>query len=102
MVADSRAFCIINRDLYYVGMNDEMSTYLAPSDTMEAFVVAVKATMKRDGITQVELAKRLGIHKTAVGQKLNGRGGNCTFETADEIAHALGTTTRELLASVDD
>ncbi len=78
-----------------------MSTYLAPSDTMEAFLFAVKAKMKRDGITQVELANRLGIHKTAVGTKLNGRGGNCTFQTADEIAHALGTTTLELLNAAE-
>lgn len=79
----------------------DMATYLAPANTMEAFIFAVKAKMKRDGISQVELANRLGVHKTAVSQKLGLRGGNCTFETADQISHALGTTTIELLNSLN-
>jgi transcriptional regulator with XRE-family HTH domain len=78
----------------------DVATYLEPADTMEAFLDAVKAKMKREGITKVELAKRLGIHETAIGKRLNGKAGNCTFQTADEIATALGTTTIELLTSV--
>jgi transcriptional regulator with XRE-family HTH domain len=81
-------------------MSNDVANYLAPDDTMEAFVEAVKAKMKRDGITQVELANRLGVHKSAITQKLQGKGGNCSFRTADEIARALGTTTIELLITV--
>jgi transcriptional regulator with XRE-family HTH domain len=80
-------------------MSNDVANYLAPADTMEAFVEAVKAKMIRDGVTQVELAKRLGIRQPTLSGKLSLARGNMSFATADEIAKALGTTTLELLTS---
>jgi transcriptional regulator with XRE-family HTH domain len=80
-------------------MSNEVANYLEAAATMEVFVDAIRARMIVEGVTQDELARRLGVHKTAVSRTLNKKGGNCSFQTADEFAAALGTTTIELLTS---
>jgi transcriptional regulator with XRE-family HTH domain len=75
----------------------EMSNYTAASTTMERFVVAVKAKMTRDGVSQTELAKRLGITQPQISERLALKRGNLSFNKADEIAAALGTSTVDLL-----
>lgn len=77
----------------------DMAISLQPTQTMDVFIDAVKARMDEKGITQIELAKRLGVSKATVNQRLLKNAGNCSFKTADEMAAALGTTTIELLKS---
>lgn len=77
----------------------EMATTLAPSDTMQAFIGAVKSRMEEQGVSGAELSRRLGVAHPTISAILNGRGGSCSFATADRIAEALGTTTLDLLNS---
>ena len=75
-----------------------MSNSIEASTTMVRFVTAVKAKMETEGITQVELAKRIGTQSPNISAMLKLRTGNLSFKTADEIATALGTTTAELIS----
>lgn len=70
---------------------------LAPSDTMHAFIVAVKRQMSERGITMKGLASMAGRDRAGLHRSISGQGGSCTFATADAIAEALGTTTLELI-----
>lgn len=72
---------------------------LAPSDTMHAFIVAVKHRMEEQHITLTRLAAVTGRDRAGLHRSINGQGGSCTFATADAIAEALGTTTLELIQS---
>ena len=53
------------------------------------FEVAVFRRMKELGITQKELAERLGVSAATVSKTLS-ETSNMTFKTAARIAHALG------------
>ncbi len=75
-----------------------MSNSIEASTTMVRFVDAVKARMQRDGITQVDLANRLGVKSPTINAVLKLKAGNLSFRTADEIATALGTTTADLIS----
>lgn len=76
----------------------DVSNSIEASTTMVRFVTAVKAKMETEGITQIELANRLGSQRQYVSSMLKLKAGNLSFKTADEIATALGTTTAELIS----
>lgn len=78
-----------------------LPNYLAPSSTMELFVIAVKTRMRESNVTQDELAQRIGVKQPVVARSLSRKGGNLSFETADRIAQALGTTTVDLLLTAN-
>lgn len=70
---------------------------LSPSDTMHAFIQAVKIRMDEKGMTWTRLAAITGKDRAGLYRSINGQGGSCTFATADAIAEALGTTTIDLI-----
>lgn len=80
-------------------MSTEMPTYAPPSDSMQVFIVAVKAKLDELNISQNELARRSSMQSTHVSKLLRGQLGNCTLSKCDAIASALGTTTIDLLNS---
>jgi transcriptional regulator with XRE-family HTH domain len=52
------------------------------------FDEAMKAAMLARGVTQAELARRLGVSRQSISQMLAGR--NVTLDTAERVAEALG------------
>lgn len=78
-----------------------MPTYAPPSDTMAIFIQAVRNRLRKLRVSQNELARRMGKEQTDLSKLLRGVRGNCSLETCDQIAHALGTTTLELLQNAD-
>lgn len=69
---------------------------VATSDEHAEFCRLVKARRKELGLTQVQMAKRLGISQAAYGFIEVGRN-DPTLGTAYRIAAALETTIHELL-----
>lgn len=55
----------------------------------------VKFILQAKGLTQIDLAERLGVSKQNVQHLLNG---NITLEKLDDIAKALNTVPAELVA----
>ena len=55
----------------------------------------VKFILQAKGLTQIDLAQRLGVSKQNVQHLLNG---NITLEKLDDIAKALNTAPTELIA----
>lgn len=55
----------------------------------------VKFILQAKGLTQIDLAERLGVSKQNVQHLLNG---NITLEKLDDIAKALNTVPAELIA----
>ena len=53
----------------------------------------IKELCKLQGITQQELADKIGISRPAMSQRLN----NPTFQSMEEIAKALGVPVTELI-----
>lgn len=80
-------------------MNTDMAspTYSPPSDSMQVFIVAVKAKLEELDVSQSELARRINSQPIEVSKLLRGLAGNCTLSRCDAIANALGTTTADLL-----
>ncbi len=74
-----------------------MATTLAPSQSMELFIRAVRDRMTERRITGVSLSAKARISRAGLSELLNGRGGSCSLATADAIASALETTTIDLL-----
>ena len=52
----------------------------------------IKELCKLQGITQVELAERIGISQPSLSQRLN----NPNLSSLEEIAQALGVSVRDL------
>lgn len=52
---------------------------------------SIREAMSRQGLTQVDLAKRLGISPPALSQVLSGRRGTMP-ESLMDVLHALGLT----------
>lgn len=50
----------------------------------------IKAAIERDGLTQVEAAKRAGIAQSDVSNIVRGRGRTYSMERLFDIIHALG------------
>jgi transcriptional regulator with XRE-family HTH domain len=53
----------------------------------------IKEVLKEKGMTQQELADKLGISRQALGKQINGK---LLVETAQRIADALGVSITEL------
>jgi transcriptional regulator with XRE-family HTH domain len=67
----------------------------APLPDPEGFVAAVARAMKRQGITQVELAERMGVGQPAVSMVLS-RKRRPQRRTVEKFAAALGVTPKKL------
>lgn len=76
-------------------------TFLEPLDDAEridlvaeslavSVQVAVQNAMVRGGLSQKDLAERLGVSTARVSQYLSAHGRNLTLKTLGRIAHALG------------
>lgn len=52
--------------------------------------LAVQRAMVRGGVSQKDLAERLGVSSARVSQILSAHGRNLTLKTLGRIAHALG------------
>ena len=52
---------------------------------------SIREAMSREGLTQVDLAKRLGISPPALSQVLSGKRGTMP-ESLMDVLHALGLT----------
>ena len=72
---------------------------LAPCESMQIFIDAVKQKMAADGVSVSELARRTGIKQPSMSRILTGNQGSANLATCDTIATALGTTTVKLLSS---
>lgn len=75
--------------------------FLAPMDEAERVELAAEAlavsvqlalqkAMVRGGVSQKDLAARLGVSTARVSQYLSAHGRNLTLQTLGRIAHALG------------
>lgn len=62
---------------------------LASARLRYEILAALHESLEESGITQTELARRLGIRKSAVNQVLNGDG-NMRISTLAEYLHAMG------------
>ncbi len=76
-------------------------TFLEPMDDAEridlvaeslavSVQIAVQNAMARGGVSQRDLADRLGVSTARVSQYLSAHGRNLTLKTLGRIAHALG------------
>lgn len=70
---------------------------LAPCESMQIFIEAVKKRMADEGITKAELCRRSGITPPRLTQMLAYQRGSANLATCDAIAKALETTTSDLL-----
>lgn len=52
--------------------------------------IALQKAMERGGLSQKELAQRLGVSTARVSQYLSAHGRNLTLHTLGRIAHAIG------------
>ena len=66
------------------------------SEIHETFCEAIKARRRELGLTQAELAERLGVHAATVAQAEAGKR-EPTISTVQRYADALETTVGELL-----
>jgi transcriptional regulator with XRE-family HTH domain len=66
-------------------------------DAAETFARAVRARRLALGLSQEDLAHKAGLDRTYISGIERGVR-NPTLKTADRIAHALGSSLRELLA----
>lgn len=57
----------------------------------------IKAQMKRNEMTQMALARKLGINQATLNRKINNeKGENLTVKEADEMAKILGFEREEI------
>ena len=70
---------------------------MTQSVAMNCFARNVRHLLQQNGITQVELAERAGIHGPNVNRILMGKEG-ITIERAERIASALGVKLSELVS----
>jgi transcriptional regulator with XRE-family HTH domain len=66
----------------------------ASIEFIDDLLVAFEEEMAVSGITQAELAKRLGLTSARVSQMFSGNGQNFTAGTIAKIAHAFGKVAR--------
>ncbi len=57
---------------------------------MDVFAENVKRIILRDGHSVTSVAQAAGMSRPGLSAMLNGRGGNCSLETAEKIAVAIG------------
>lgn len=68
---------------------------------MIVFCEAVRRRILLLGMSQNELAGKMGVASGHLSNLLNGKSGNCSLSTCDKIAAGLGTTTADLLNGRD-
>ena len=71
-------------------LDDAESVDLAAESLAVSVQLAVQKAMVRGGVSQKELAERLGVSTPRVSQILSAHGRNMTLKTLGRIAHALG------------
>lgn len=81
---------------YPLGMI-EVTTTSESSLAMSLFAERTKSLMLEKGMSIAELARQAKMTRPGLSALLHGRGGNCTLQTAERIADALGTKLHELL-----
>jgi transcriptional regulator with XRE-family HTH domain len=75
----------------------EMSASSPTVTAMEVFADNVKQIILRDGHSVTSIAAATGMSRPGLSAMLNGRGGNCSLESAEKIANAISTPLFELL-----
>lgn len=71
-------------------MNEEERSLDVVEMLVLSIQVALQNAMTRGGVSQKELADRLGVSPARVSQILSESGANLTVKTIGKIAHALG------------
>lgn len=74
-----------------------MSTSSPTVTAMDVFAENVKRILSRDGHSVTSIAQATGMSRPGLSAILNGRGGNCSLETAEKIANAIETPLFQLL-----
>lgn len=67
------------------------------TSAMEVFAENVKNWINIKGLSVTAVAEAAGLSRPGLSAMLNGRGGNCTLETAEKIAIAVDKPLHELL-----
>ena len=63
-------------------------------------MIYIKEVLKEKGITQAELAKRLGVHRVALNSTLNNP--NIKISTLEKIANAIGCEINDFFRNSKD
>ncbi len=70
--------------------NDNEKTILAIEALAVSVQLALQKVMVEGGVSQRDLAEKLGVSAARVSQMLSTQGANLTIKTIAKIAHALG------------
>jgi transcriptional regulator with XRE-family HTH domain len=71
-------------------MDEAERVELAAEALAVSVQLALQKAMARGGLTQKDLAERLGVSTARVSQYLSAHGRNLTLQTLGRIAHAIG------------
>ncbi len=81
----------MNSDWDFLGPMDEAERIdLVAGGLAVSVQLALQKAMVRGGVTQKELAERMGVSPARVSQYLSAHGRNLTLQVLGRIAHALG------------
>jgi transcriptional regulator with XRE-family HTH domain len=81
----------MNADWDFLGPMDEAERIdLVAGGLAVSVQLALQKAMVRGGVTQKELAERMGVSPARVSQYLSAHGRNLTLQVLGRIAHALG------------
>ncbi|OYW58068.1 MAG: hypothetical protein B7Z31_08545 [Rhodobacterales bacterium 12-65-15] len=81
----------MNADWDFLGAVDEAERIdLVAGGLAVSVQIALQKAMMRGGLTQKELAERMGVSTARVSQYLSAHGRNLTLQVLGRIAHALG------------
>lgn len=72
----------------------------SPLSALEAFGLSVRTRREAAGLSQEQLAARVGLHRTYVGSVERGER-NISLKNIVALASALGTTASALLAQTE-
>ncbi len=78
--------------LFRTSTDKNYEVLIAENSFVTDIQLAVEAAMHTQGVSQAELAKRIGITEARVSQILAGNGANLQARTIARIAYALGVT----------
>jgi transcriptional regulator with XRE-family HTH domain len=81
----------MNADWDFLGPMDEAERIdLVAGGLAVSVQLALQKAMARGGVSQKELAQRMGVSPARVSQYLSAHGRNLTLQVLGRIAHALG------------
>ena len=81
----------MNGDWEFLEPIDEAERIELAAEALAVSVqLALQKAMVRGGLTQKDLAQRLGVSSARVSQYLSAHGRNLTLQTLGRIAHAIG------------